>query len=245
MLNLIMPMGGAGLRFVNEGYVVPKPLLEIHGCPFFYWSVMSVKRYIAIKSLVFVVLEEHIQKFNIDHVIHDYFPEAEIISIPEVLPGPVWTCLEGVKCIDDDVPVMFNDCDHMFRSDEVIMSLKDGYDFDGGLLTFESHNPAFSYVRYDEEGRVTGTIEKQAVSSRAICGAYLFRNSNIFRELAGEYIRTCPCSECYMSGIYNIMCERGMSVRIFGTDWHIDFGTPEGYERAKDSPAFEENDALL
>ena len=34
--HLIMPMGGAGSRFANSGYMLPKPLIEIEGKPFFF-----------------------------------------------------------------------------------------------------------------------------------------------------------------------------------------------------------------
>ena len=33
MLNIVLPMAGRGSRFLNAGYKVPKPLIEIHGTP--------------------------------------------------------------------------------------------------------------------------------------------------------------------------------------------------------------------
>lgn len=38
--------------------------------------------------------------------------------IPEVLAGAVLTCMAGVENINDDRPVLFNDCDHMFCCSE-------------------------------------------------------------------------------------------------------------------------------
>lgn len=34
-VHLLMPMGGAGSRFFKDGFVRPKPLIEIKGKPFF------------------------------------------------------------------------------------------------------------------------------------------------------------------------------------------------------------------
>lgn len=34
LINLLMPMCGAGLRFLKNGYHVPKPLIEINDNPF-------------------------------------------------------------------------------------------------------------------------------------------------------------------------------------------------------------------
>lgn len=88
-INLIMPMGGKGSRFTKEGFQVPKPLIRIKDKPFFYWATQSIRKYIKLKSLTFVVLQEHIDKFSIDKEILNYFPEAKIEIIQEVLNGAV------------------------------------------------------------------------------------------------------------------------------------------------------------
>ena len=233
-LHLVMPMAGAGSRFTESGFTVPKPLIPLHGKPFFWWAAMSVMDYAA--DVRFVVLKEHAENFGIIGAIRGYFPDAGITVIPEVLPGPVFTCLEGAKDISDDMPVIFNDCDHMFTCPE----LAQAGDYDGALLTFTSTDPRFSYVMYDAGGRVTGTIEKQAVSTSAICGAYIFRSAGLFRDLAAEYVSNCPYNECFMSGLYNIMCRKGLTVGVFSAERHIDFGTPEGYKLALNSELFAE-----
>ena len=56
MINLIMPMAGEGSRFAKNGIYTPKPLIEIKGKPFFYWSAQSILKNVEIKELVFVVL---------------------------------------------------------------------------------------------------------------------------------------------------------------------------------------------
>lgn len=68
----------------------------------------------------------------------------------------------------------------------------------------------------------------------------MFRMASMFQNVAESYIQNCPYNECFMSGIYNIMCERGMKVRDFFLDFHVEFGTPEEYEAAVDSPYFRE-----
>ena len=32
-LHIIMPMAGEGSRFLKEGWMVPKPLIQLHGDP--------------------------------------------------------------------------------------------------------------------------------------------------------------------------------------------------------------------
>ena len=239
--HLIMPMGGAGSRFANSGYMLPKPLIEIEGKPFFFWATRSIEKFIDLQGITYIVLQEHVDKFNIDKLIKKVYPAAEIKIIPEVTPGPVFTCLEGVKHINDDSPIIFNDCDHMFKC----MALNNMLNYqsekiDGALLTFESQKPHFSYIRYGVNGDITGTVEKEAVSTHAICGAYYFRSANLFRDIAAEYIKSCPYKETFLSGMYNVMCQHQMYIKDYLVDFHVEFGTPEEYEKAKASKYFHE-----
>lgn len=243
--HLILPMGGAGSRFLNNGYIVPKPIINIEGKPFFYWSAMSVRKFVEIIDITFVTLRQHVEQHGIDQLIYRYFPEARVIVLPEILPGPVYTCLEGVRDIDDDAPIIFNDCDHMFRSTAMNNMLKEEtIDFDGALVTFPSSEPQFSYVDFDAAGRVIGTVEKKVVSDLAICGAYLFRNVTVFRKTAEKYVGNCSYSECFMSGLYNVLCAEGKRVVTYPLNFHLEFGTPEEYEKAMGSPYFLEINQL-
>ena len=241
-LHLIMPMGGAGSRFFNDGFIMPKPLIQINGRPFLYWATMSVKKYVDIADLTFVVLQEHIDAFCIDKEIIKWFPEAKIVVIPKLLPGAVMTCLEGLMNISDELPVLFNDCDHMFRCSSFSQAMNAGeWDFDGALLTFPSNQPQFSYVRYGDDGvSIVGTVEKKVVSNQAICGAYVVRHAQLFRMAAEQYLTECDYSEYFVSGIYNVLCQKGRKVCNYQVDFHVPFGTPTEYKTAQDSEYFSE-----
>lgn len=233
-IHLIMPMGGGGTRFGNKGFNVPKPLIELQGKPFFYWATQSVKKFVDVEDIIFVVLQEHIEKFEIDKRIKEYYPDSKIQMIPHVLNGAVLTCCEGIKAINDNLPILFNDCDHAFVCDKFYEFVAEGkYDeIDGALLTFTSDSPNFSYVKFDDEGNVIGTIEKVVASTEAICGAYYFRNKNIFSEAAASYLEECDYKEFFISGVYNEMAKRKEKIHTFPITEHISFGTPDEYDQA-------------
>jgi len=238
-LNLIMPMGGGGTRFGNKGFELPKPLIPIYGKPFFYWATQSIYKYADIGRLIFVVLQEHIDRFGIDTEIKKYYPDALIKVIPKVLPGAVLTCKEGVSLAEDDAPIVFNDCDHLFLCDsfyEYCNKLNDK--LDGALLTFKSDEAKFSYVAYDENGKVTHTVEKEVVSNDAICGAYYFKNKKLFLDATEEYLEACSYSEFFMSGLYNMMAKHDKEIGTFGVDVHVSFGTPDEYEAAQSDSTY-------
>jgi len=231
-LHLIMPMGGGGTRFGNVGYESPKPLIDLLGKPFFYYATKSITDYVDVASLTFVVLSEHVNRFEIDKKILECFPNAKIEVIPQVLPGAVLTCMAGVKNIADGEAVLFNDCDHAFICHKFAEYLSDSSrePLDGALLTFESDEDKFSYASFDSEGYVNKTVEKQVISNDAICGAYYFADKNTFIRNAEEYLTKCEYKEFFMSGVYNVMCEHELKIKTFRTDEHISFGTPDEYE---------------
>ncbi|MCR5627648.1 MAG: glycosyltransferase family 2 protein [Lachnospiraceae bacterium] len=227
-INLVMPMGGAGTRFSKEGYECPKPLIDLKGKPFFYWAAMSVIKKIDVEKMIFVILQDHADRFDLDKKILEYFPEAVIHYLPKVLNGAVYTCLEGAKYIDNDKPVIFCDCDLKFESTALNeFYAGDSIDADGSLVTFNSDRDRYSYVKKNDEGYVIETAEKKVISNEAICGAYGFRSAGLFIGNSEEYVKDCPYNECFMSGVYNVMIKKGLKVRSFMVDDIVSFGTPE------------------
>ena len=241
-VHYVMPMAGRGSRFNKDGFDLPKPLLEIYGMPFFYWATRSISKFINLASINFVVLQEHIEKFSIDKIIKKLFPEAKIIALPEVTEGAVITSMKGVEEINDDLPIIFNDCDHLFKSEKFNNFFQQNFEsnIDGILLTFQANEPKYSFVEKDNNGNITKTVEKKVVSNEAICGCYYFRNKKIFLNAAERYLINCDYNEYFMSGVYNVMLQENKNVKSIKTDFHIPFGVPEEYNIAKKSEKYKE-----
>lgn len=241
-VHLIMPMAGAGSRFAKNGFQLPKPLISINGKPFFYWATRSIEKFVDLEDITFVVLKEHIEKFEIDKKIKEYYPKANIVIIPKLLDGAVLTCMEGITAIKDEKPILFNDCDHMFKCEEFNKYCNEGIfkDMDGALLTFTSNEPKYSFLEMDENGFVKRTVEKEPISNLAICGAYYFKNKDIFKDAVKIYMDNCQYKEFFVSGVYNIMANKNLKIKQFTVDFHIPFGTPDEYEVAIKSDKFKE-----
>ena len=241
-VHYVMPMAGRGSRFNKEGFDLPKPLLEIYGMPFFYWATKSISKFIDLSSIDFVVLQEHIEKFSIDKVIKKFFPETRIVGLQEVTEGAVITSMKGIEEINDDFPIIFNDCDHLFKSEKFNNFCNLNFDstIDGILLTFKANEPKYSFVEKDIDGNIIRTVEKKVVSDEAICGCYYFKNKEIFLKSAEKYLINCNYNEYFMSGVYNVMIQDNKNVKSIKTDFHIPFGVPEEYIIAKESKKYKE-----
>ncbi len=238
-----MPMAGGGTRFAERGFARPKPLIGLAGEPFFYWSVRSLEKSVELASLVFVTIQEHVSRHAIDEAILARFPEARILVLPETPPGATWTCLAGAAVLPEGEALLFNDCDHAFRSVafERFCRQKRQVEWqpspEGALLTFRSNEPRYGFVAYDQHGRVTGTAEKKVVSQDAICGAYWFRDKQTFLRAARLQVEKSHDEESFVSGVFNEILAAGGEVRAFETDFHIPFGTPEELQIAEADPA--------
>ncbi len=241
-VHLIMPMGGAGSRFYKNGYKIPKPLIEINDKPFLFWATQSIVKFVDLIDVTFVVLKQHVEQFHIDEVIKKYYPKAKIVILNEILNGAVLTCMEGVKNIDDNYPIVFNDCDHLFICSKLYKQINNNLlnTYDGALLSFKSNDSKYSFLEEDENGNVIKTVEKQSITDNAICGTYIFNNKETFINNATEYLKNCEYSEYFMSGVYNTMIKNELIIKYFTVDAHLDFGTPEEYEKAKTSEYFKE-----
>lgn len=231
MLHAVIPMAGEGSRFQTLGCDLPKPLVLLQGRPFLYWAAAALSKSLPLASLTFVVLRRHVQVHTIDAVIHAFFPAARVVVLDQMLNGPVLTCLAGIEGMPDDLPVLFNDCDHVFHSQALVRWVRSGKaaaaGHGGSLVSFASDNPAYSYLAESAPGLVASTVEKQVVGKHAICGAYLFRDRSVFAAAARHYLDHCPYHELFMSGVYNSLLAQGLAVNHLPLDLHLSFGTPE------------------
>ena len=200
----------------------------------FWWSTESVLRTVDVRELVFVVLAEHVERFAIDARISDYYPRARIVALSNVTSGAAETAAIGVGALETPGPFAVNDCDHAFRA-EGLRSLVEQLrgNVEGALLGFRAQGPAYSYVQFDGEGRVAGTVEKQVASAFAIAGCYLFADTQVFLNRVATYRRECTYNELFISGIYNAILRSGGEVLFREVAVHLPFGTPEEHEAVR------------
>lgn len=233
---MVMPMAGRGSRFAREGIVTPKPLVELGGKPFFWWATESVRRMVPLREMVFVVLDEHVRDFAIDQRVLEFYPEARIVSIPEVTTGAAETAVLGLQALTTSGPVAINDSDHAFLCPE-LFEMADALtkDADAALLCFVSDNPAYSYVEMNEAEQVVGTVEKRVVSPYAIAGCYLFSDPELFQSVYDDYRVNCPYDELFVSGVYSRLASSGGRIVKMTARRHLSFGTPEEFARVERS----------
>ena len=151
-MNIVIPMAGAGSRFAQQGYTFPKPLIEVDGKP----MIEVVVNNLNIEAhYIFLVQRAHYEKFNLKYLLNLIAPDCDIIQLDGITEGAACTTLLAKDLINNDDPLLIansdqyvewnsNECLYAFSADEI----------DGGILTFESHHPKWSYARVGEDGFV-------------------------------------------------------------------------------------------
>ena len=227
-MELVVIAAGAGTRFIECGIVQPKPLILYHDKPLFWWSAMSALSSGVFSTLHFVVLREHIEKFSIDEEIKSYFNLAKIHVIESVTRGAAETAAIVSNKLPKDASVAFLDCDLAFSlSNTSSFECLLNQNFQASLCIFNSVNPCYSYVKFDEFGNVFGTVEKKAASKFAIAGLYAFKSVSFFLNHYELYAVRCEYPEFFMSGVFNIIVENGHKINTVLLSCHLSLGTPE------------------
>lgn len=231
-IQILMPMGGLGSRFVEQGYSTPKPLIRVDGKPMFMRALDSFDG-LGNARHIFVIRRDHEQQYDLSSQIKSELPEALITILEENTRGAVETCILAKNDVDDKLPIIVADCDIYFESQEYFEKIKKVEEAgkpDGILLTFNSDEPRYSYAEVDGTGKVVRTAEKIVISEHAILGGYFFKSGGLFKELAQDFLSEAlpeGLKEYFMSHLFNILLERHATVEIAKTDEMNIFGTPD------------------
>ena len=228
-MNVLIPMAGAGSRFAEQGYTFPKPLIEVGNKPMIQVVVDNLN---IDANYIFIVQKEHYEQYNLETVLNLVKPNCTIVQVEGVTEGAACTTLLAREYIDNEEPLIIANSDQFveWNSNEVLYAFStEGVD--GGILTFESSHPKWSYARTDENGWVTEVAEKKPISNNATVGIYYYARGTDYVNCADgmveKDIRTN--NEFYVCPVYNEFIERGGKVRIKQIDaqgmWGL--GTPE------------------
>lgn len=225
-LNVLIPMAGKGSRFADAGYTFPKPLIEIHGMPMIHWVVKSLK---INANYIFIVQKEHEEKYNISTMLNLIEPKCKIIFLDTITEGAACTTLLAEKYINNDKPLLISNSDQYLEWD----SSKILYNFvykkvDGGILTFNSIHPKWSYAKV-ENNYVTEVAEKKVISKNATAGIYYWKKGkdyiNYAKKMVSKNIRVN--NEFYVCPVFNEAIADNKKIVISAVKKMWGLGTPE------------------
>ncbi|ALM09282.1 lipopolysaccharide biosynthesis protein [Sediminicola sp. YIK13] len=231
-MNIVIPMAGAGSRFSKQGYLKPKPFIDVMGKP----MIVRVMENLAFKNAKFILIlrKEHLEMEST--LINDIKEKFNVVFIPieKLTEGAACTILYARKHINNDQPLLLANSDQIVQfSLENYITECDKKEANGSILTFidKERDPKWSFAQLDTEGYVTKVKEKEAISEYATVGLYYFKKGRDYVNYAIDMIIENDRSnnEFYTCPVYNYAIKDGKKIVVHNIDHEYmhGIGTPE------------------
>jgi len=170
-INIIIPLGGKGERFVQCGYTVPKALISIFNKP----MIFHVLDNLCIQPLDNVIIVYH-HTLDIEQLIHSKYPFIHLVKLDKQTSGASETVKIGISQLKHLLhkKTLLLDCDTIYTTDIIseFRSTKLSTVFYTVKDTLEP--PLYSYISLDFDNRIIDIAEKVKISANANTGAYGF-----------------------------------------------------------------------
>lgn len=204
-MNIIIPIGGIGKRFKEEGYITPKPLINVLGehmlCKLI--SGLSIK----IDDNLHIVYNPELNSYNFESLLRFKFPKINInfLCLDGITKGASETILFGLERMSSKLNENFLilDCD-TFYDDDILEKYRSCTNKNTIFYFNDTQDlPIFSYIKIDPENRVIDIKEKVKISDNANTGAYGFSNGNVLKKYCKKISNND--NELYTSLVYEEM----------------------------------------
>lgn len=234
MVNIVIPMAGAGSRFAKAGYKKPKPFIDVLGKP----MICHVLDNLDMLDAKFILLarKEHYdnEPETIQWIKDNY--NVEFVLIDKLTEGAACTVLHAHRLINDDTPLLIANSDQIVDMNIAdYISDSNARNLDGSVLCFQDDDTKWSYAKIDDNGYIVEIKEKVVISEHATVGIYYFAKGRIFVENAIDmFVRNERVNnEFYVAPVYNYAIDKGDKFGIYSIDMSQmhGTGTPEDLDK--------------
>jgi len=187
-MNIIIPLGGKGERFAKEGYLNPKPLINVLNKEMIFWVLDNLN--FQKDDMIFIVYSSDLDQQNFTEVIRDRYKQIVCVPVNFQTSGAVETVSIGIKTIlrmSLHKKCVLLDCDTFYTHDilSVVRNTQDNLVF---YTKKDNEKPIYSYIELDPHtNSITRIQEKSKISSNANTGCYVFNDIDQLQKLC-EYV---------------------------------------------------------
>jgi dTDP-glucose pyrophosphorylase len=229
MINILVPCAGAGSRFAQAGYKLPKPLIDVEGKAMIHRVIENVA--IPKSTFWFLVRKEH--WFNKDLLLHRIFNKATrfyvVIPVDKLTAGAASTTLLARDHINNDIPLVIVNSDQFVENFNMEKFLLEMRDADGGIVTFKATDPKWSFAKINDDGLITEVAEKNPISDDATVGIYYWSKGSDYVKYAEQMIKKNirVNNEFYVCPVFNEAIQDGKIIKSYPVEKIWGWGTPE------------------
>lgn len=237
-MNILYPLAGSSSRFFDAGYTVPKIMIDVAGRSMLSRATTSVSIH---GRNIFVFQRDHDEQYDLSSFLHDLEPRAELVAIDEPTSGAAQTVLAAKELINNENPLIIVNSDQVIAWSSRNFLIESGSrNLDGCIVTFESNDPKYSYVKVNEDSQLVEEVaEKEVISNTATVGIYYWKHGSDYVKYAEQMIEkdSRVNGEYYVCPVYNEAILDGKKVGIYPVEEMYGLGTPEDLEAFLESGA--------
>jgi hypothetical protein len=230
--GVVITMAGAGSRFAEVGYTVPKYEIEVHGRTLFAWSMESLRSFIASGSPFTFVARDHpdVESFIAAQCDALGIRQYRTVMLDAITDGQATTAMLARDVWDDmSRPLAIYNIDTYVNP--IAMPVT-GIRGQGWLPCFPGEGDKWSFAAADTRGRVTQVREKNRISPHATVGLYWFDSFKRFAKAYHRYYSDAEhveARERYIAPLYNQLMKENAEVYIheIPAEHVYPLGTPE------------------
>ncbi len=239
-MQVVVPMGGVGQRFLDAGYDAPKPLLKVGGE---FLIKRLIQKFPSDARFVFPCNEDHLKKTPLRKVLLAAAPKGVIVPIKPHKKGPVYSVMQAASSIQSNLPTIVNYCDFSFSWDpDDFVAFAERTACDGAIFCYRGFHPhylgntLYAYCR-EVGGRISDVREKghftpDRTNEFASSGTYYFGSGGLMKKTfqAAQSQKLSLNGEYYVSLAYNPLIMAGGKVLVYEIPFMLQWGTPEDIE---------------
>lgn len=230
MVNIVIPISKYNPIESKQDY--PHNLIEISGSPLIELVFNNLK--IENSRLIFVLSKDEADKHHTDSIIKILDSNNIVLYSHGPTAGAALTALLAVNYINNSDELIIAAGDQIINEDlnQVLNSFRQ-QSSDGGILTFRSVHPKWSYVE-TINGQVIKVQEKKVISNQATAGFFYYRNGSDFVSAAKNMIlkRDHLNNNYYVSHTFNqlILMNKKIVTNEVDSKNYFKLSTPDDIE---------------
>ena len=187
-MNIIIPLGGLGERFKEDGYSSPKPLINILGKPMIFHLIDNLN--LSENDNLTLIYNKELNKYSFNTILKNRYNKIHLIELNKQTEGAAETILIGLNTFllhNLNKKCILLDCDTFYHLD--IINLYRGED-KNMIFCFKDNQekPIFSYLNIKDNNIIIDIKEKVKISDYANTGCYCFNNGEILKEYCEKII---------------------------------------------------------
>lgn len=188
-MNIIIPLGGLGERFKKDGYINPKPLINIFGKQMIFHVIDNIS--LKEEDNLIIIYNIELNNYDFNNILKHRYKNIILIELNKQTEGAAETILYGLNNCDKKIlknkTVLF-DCDTFYHID-ILQIFRNQHENAVFCFKDSQDKPIFSYVNIDGNNIVTDIKEKIKISDYANTGCYCFKDCEILKQYCEKIMK--------------------------------------------------------